>query len=197
MDRAIKDGWRLAQTAGFPNMAVTIRLLDGVLRVMGGESDAYPSCLDAYGELGALDLGWLTHLSEVCLAVAAELVGDQYVATAHTLKWVRFCRRSGVRLMLTCGIRGAARLSAKAGHPDESLRLWAGAEQVEAMTGLRYMPLMERLDQPHRQQCIDSVGPQATRMFAEGASWSVAEATQLAEEALVRLQAENDGLKSN
>ncbi len=90
--------------------------------------------------------------------------------------------------MLACGIRGAARLSATAGHPEESLRLWGGAEQIEAVTGMGYMPLVARLDRPLRQQCTDALGPDAARLLAEGASWSVAEATQAAEGALQRLQ---------
>jgi hypothetical protein len=93
---------------------------------------------------------------------------------------------------LTCGIRGAARLSATAGYPDESLRLWAGAEHIEAATGMRYMPLMERLDRPLRQQCADGFGPVATGLLVEGASRSVAEVTQAAEESLLRLSADNN-----
>ncbi len=90
-----------------------------------------------------------------------------------------------MRIMLTCGIRGAARLSAAAGYPHRSLRLWGGAEHIEAVTGMRYMPLMERLDRPLIRQSTDAVGPGASRLLAEGASRSVAETTQAAEEALL------------
>jgi hypothetical protein len=189
---SVSDTSRLGQTGGAPNVAAFARLFDRVIRVMAGAGDAYPSCLEAFAVLDALDGGWLAAWGGLSTSVAAELVGDQTVATAHALRWVRFCRRSGVRLMLSCGIRAAARLSAMAGDPDESLRLWAGAEHVEVVTGMRYMPLMERLDRPLRQECTDALGPDAARLLAEGASWSVAEATQAAEEALLRLQADND-----
>jgi hypothetical protein len=163
------------------------RVCDRALQVTRGENDAYPSCLEALAELAALDGGWLAHLSEVCLAVAAELAGDQPVATAQGIRWIRFCRRS-LRLMLPCGIRGAARLSARAGDPDQSVRLWATAEHIEAVTHVRYMPLMERLDRPLRQQCVDGLGPDATaRLIAEGTSLSTAEATQAPEDALLGL----------
>jgi hypothetical protein len=92
--------------------------------------------------------------------------------------------------LLTCGIRASARLAARGGHPEQSLRLWGGAERIEADIGLRDMPLINRLDQPLRQQCTDAIGPDATRLLAEGASWSVPEATQAAEAALLALQAE-------
>jgi hypothetical protein len=97
-----------------------------------------------------------------------------------------------MRTAPNCGIRAAARLSAIAGYPEQSLRLFGGAERVEILTGMRYMALMGRLDRPLRQQCTDALGPDATRLLAEGASWSVAEATQAAEEALLRLQADNE-----
>jgi hypothetical protein len=182
---AIRGSTRLAQTAGFPNMAVLMRVFDGVIHVIGGAADAYPSCLDAFAELDGLDAGWLAEWGGLCVSAAAELVADQAVAAAHTLRFVRFCRRSGVRIMLTCGIRGAARLSAMAGHPDRSLRLWGGAEHIEAITGMRYMPLMERLDRPLLQYCTESLGPSATRLLTEGASRSVAETTEAAEQALL------------
>jgi hypothetical protein len=182
---AIRDSTLLAQTAGFPNMAVLMRVFDGVIEVIRGATDAYPSCLDAFAELDGLDAGWLAEWGGLCVGTAAELVADQRVAAAHGLRFVRFCRRSGVRIMLTCGIRGAARLSATAGYPDRSLRLWGGAEHIEAVTGMRYMPLMERLDRPLLQRCTESLGPSASRLLAEGASRSVAETTQAAEEALL------------
>jgi predicted ATPase/class 3 adenylate cyclase len=188
---AIKDATRLAQTGGSPNVALTVHVLDGLTRVMGGAGDAFPSCLDAFAELDALEEGWLAEWCGLGVGPVAELVGDNRVASAHALRWVRFCRRSGVRLMLSSAIRGAARLSAAAGYPAEALRLWAGAEHVEAVTAMRYMPLMQRLDGPLRQQCTDALGPGAARPLAEGASWSVAEATQAAEEALLGLQADN------
>jgi hypothetical protein len=59
------------------------------------------------------------------------------------------------------------------------------------------MPLMQRLDRPLFQQCKDALGPDATRRYAEGASLSVSEATQAAEEALVRLQGDIDGVEPN
>jgi hypothetical protein len=185
---AMKDATLLAHTAGFPNMAITMRVFDRVIRVMRGERDAYRSCLDALVELDALDRGWLAEWAGLFVGAAAEVVGDQAIAATQALRFVRFCRQSGLRNLLTSGIRGAARLSATAGHPQEALRLWGGAEHVEAVTGMRYMPLMQRLDRPLVQQCTNALGPDAARLLAEGASWSVAEATQAAEEALVRLQ---------
>jgi hypothetical protein len=190
---AIKDSILLAEASGFPNMVLAVRVLEGVIKVMGGARDAYPSCLAALAELDDLDGGITAQLlGGLHVNVAAELVGDQSVTTAHTLRLVRFCRRSGVRVMLSFGIRSAARLAATAGHPAEALQLWGGAEQAELVTGVGYMPLMQRLDRLHLQQCVDALGPDAARLLAEGASWSVAEATQAAEEALVRLQADND-----
>jgi hypothetical protein len=184
---AISDSTLLARGAGFPNMAVLMRVFDGVIQVIGGAGDAYPSCVDAFAELDALDAGWLAEWGGLCVGVAAELVADHGMAAAHALRFVRFCRRSGVRIMLTCGIRGAARLSAKAGYPDRSLRLWGGAQHIEAVTGMRYMPLMARLDGPLVQQCTEALGPNVSRLIAEGASCSVAETTQAAEEALLSL----------
>jgi hypothetical protein len=189
---AIKDSTLLAQSARDPKLAVLMRVFDGLLQVVGGHRDAYPLCLDAFAELNATGGGWLAEWGAMCLGLAAELVGNQPVATSHALRWIRYCRRSGVRLMLPCGIRGAARLSASAGYPAEALRLWGSAGHVEAITGLQYLPLMQRLDRPLLQQCNDALGPDAARLVAEGASWSVAEATQAAEDALVRLQAKND-----
>ena len=186
--RAIRDGTLLAQTAGLANMAAMMGALAGVIRVIGGASNAYQSTLLAFAELDDLDRGWLAEWAGLCVGVAAEVVGDLPVAAAHSLRFVHFCRRSGVRIMLACGVRGAARLSATAGHPVESLRLWGGAEQIEAVTGMGYMPLVARLDLPLRQQCTDALGPDAARLVAEGASWSVAEATEAAEGALQRLQ---------
>ena len=188
VSRAIGDSTLLAQTGGAPNMVAFTRLLDGVVRVMGGANDVYPSCLQAFAELEGLDGGWATEWGGFFLCVAAELAGDRSGATAHTLRWVRWCRRSGERTMLTGGIRGTARLCATAGQPAESLRLWGGAERIEAVTGMRYMPLMQRLDRPLRQKCTDTLGPDVARLLAEGASWSVSEASQAAEEALLRLQ---------
>jgi predicted ATPase len=192
VNRAIKDCTDLGNTAGLPTMALFMRVLDSVLRVMQGAADSFPSCVDAFAELDALDGGWLAEWGGLCVGIAAELVGDQPVAAGQALRFVRFCRRSGVRVYLSSGIRGAARLSATAGYPDRSLRLWGGAEHIESVTGMRYMPLMERLDRPLRQQCTDALEPDAIRLLAEGASWSVAEATQHAEEALLMLQADNN-----
>jgi hypothetical protein len=193
---AISDCIHLAQTGGAPNVALLIRLVEGVIQVMGGAGDAFPLCLDTFAQLEALEHGWGAAWGELCVSVAAELVGNRPVAAAHALRWVRFCRRSGVRTALTCGIRGAARLSVIADHPEQALRLWGGAENVETVTGMRYMPLMQRLDRPLLQQCTDALGPDATRLINVGAAWSVVEATQAAEEALVRLQAESEGLES-
>jgi hypothetical protein len=190
---ATSDGGRLAQTGGATSIAVLIRVFNSVIQVMGGARDAYPSCLDAFADLDALDARFIAELSGICVSAVAELVGDHHGATTHALRWVRFCRRSGVRMMLTCGIRGAARLSAVAGHPDRSLRLWGGAEHIETVTVMRYMPLMQRLDRPLLQQCTDALGNDASRLLAEGASWSVAEATQAAEEALLGLQGDEPG----
>jgi hypothetical protein len=127
---------------GFPNIAVEMHVLDGVIRVMGGASEAYRSCLEAFAELDALDSGWIPEYCGLFVGVAAELIGDQPVAAARALRFLRFCRRSGVRMMLAAGIRGAARRSAVAGRPDRALRLWGGAEHTEALAGMRYMPLI-------------------------------------------------------
>jgi predicted ATPase/class 3 adenylate cyclase len=195
VSRAMKDATAFARTAGLANWAPLLVVLDGVMRVMGGATDGYQSCLDAFAGLDAVDGGWLAVWGGLCVSVAAELVGDQPIAVAQALRFVRFCRRSGVRIMLACGIRGAARLSVIAGYPDQALQLWGGAEHVEAVTGMRYMPLMQRLDGPLFRQCSDALGPDAALLLAEGAAWSVAEATQAAEEALVRLQADSDEIE--
>jgi hypothetical protein len=189
--RAIRESTNLAQTAGFPNMVLLMRVFDGVIRVMGGASEAYPSCLDAFAELDALDGGWLAEWGAMSLGVAAEMVGDEPLAAIHALRFMRFCRQSGVRIMLTGGIRGAARLSATAGYAAESLRLWASAEHMEAITGTRYMPLWDRLDRPLLEERTDALGPDAARLRIEGASWSAAEATEAAEQALIRLRADH------
>jgi hypothetical protein len=57
------------------------------------------------------------------------------------------------------------------------------------------MPLMQRLDRPLLHQCTAALGPEAPRLLAEGASWSVAEATQAAEQTLVRLQGDGTDLE--
>jgi hypothetical protein len=147
-------------------------------------------CCEAFTELEVVDHGFAEG-AVMAVAVAAELVGDYPYAAVLTLRFVQGCRRSGYILGLSSGIRAAARLSARAGHPDESLRLWGGAEHTEAIIGLRCMPLMQRLDGPLLQQCTDALGPDATRLIAEGAAWSVAEVSQAAEEALVGLQTGN------
>ncbi len=188
---AIKDSTLLAQTGGIPNIALMMRGLDGIIQVIAGAIDAYPLCLDIFAEMDALYGGWLSEYGGVIIGVAAELVEDRPVATAGALRWLRFCRRSGVRMMLPCAIRGAARLSARAGNLQQSLRLWGGAEHVEAITGMRYMPLMERLDRPLRQKSTDALRPAASRLLAEGASWSVAQSTEAAEEALLMIQADH------
>jgi predicted ATPase/class 3 adenylate cyclase len=190
--RAITDATRLSQKAESLSEPAYGRVLDWVIQVMGGDRHSYPSSLDAFAELEAVDGGWYVFWCGWAVGVAAELVGDRPVAAAHALRLVRFCRRSGIRLMLAWSIRGIARLSASMGYPRESLRLWGSAEHIEAVTGQPYMPLMERLDRPLRQQCADAVGPDGARLLAEGASWSAAAATQAAEEALLRLQAEKD-----
>jgi predicted ATPase/class 3 adenylate cyclase len=186
--RAIEDCARLSQACGAPNMAMYMRVCDSVVRIMSGDADAYPSCLDAFAELDAVDGGWLSVWAGLCVCVAAELVGDQPVAAAHALRFVRSSRRSGLTVMLTCAIRAAARLSATAGNPEQALRLWAGAEHVETVTGMAYTALMQRLDRPLRQQCMAALGSNSRRLLDEGATWSVAEATQAAEEALLTLQ---------
>ena len=188
LGRAAGDCTRLAESAGFLNMVVVMRLLDGLIRMMGGSLDAYPSCVDTYAELDALDRGWLAEWGGMYLGVAAELVGDHPVATAQALRFVRFCRRSGVKMRLTFGIRAAARISATAGYPEQALRLWGSAKRIEAVTGLCSLPLMQRLDRPLRQRCTDILGPDATRLLAEAASWSVPQISQAAEEALLTLQ---------
>jgi hypothetical protein len=197
VSRALRDAARLSQTAGATNLAACGRVLGLVTRVMTGASDAYRLCLDALAELDALDGGWLATWGGLCVGVAAELVGDQTAAAAYTLLWIRFCRRSGMKIHLPFGIRGAARLSAVAGYPEQALRLWGGAGNVEAVTGMRYMPLMQRLDRPLFQQCRAALGLDTARLTAEGASWSVAEATQAAEEAILRLQGDNNGVEAN
>lgn len=186
--RAIEDSALLAETAGFPNMVVLMRVYDRVIQVMAGASDAYPAARAAFAELAEVDGGWLTEWGGLSLGLAAEVVGDQPVAAIHALRFMRFCRQSGVRIMLTCGIRSAARLSASAGDPAGSVQLWAAAEHIELVNGTRYMPLWERLDRPLRQQCARALGPDAARLQGDGASWSIAGATQAAEEVLLRLQ---------
>ena len=186
------DCTRLAESAGFLNMVVLMRLLDGLIGMMGGSLDAYPSCVDTYAELDALDRGWLAQWGGMYLGVAAELVGDYPVAAAQTLRFVRFCRRAGVKMRLTFGVRAAARLSAAAGYPEQSLRLWGGAERIEAVTGLSSLPLMQRLDRPLRQQCTHMLGTDAARLLAEALSWSVPHISQAAEEALLTLQKHYD-----
>jgi hypothetical protein len=190
--RAIRDSTLLAETAGFRNTALMMHVVERVIQVMGGASDAYPSCLDAFAELDAFDRGWAAEWGGLYLGVAAELVGDHRVTEAHTLRWVRFCRRSGVRMMLNSGIRSAARLSVMAGHAKQARLLWGGAEHLEAVTSMRYMPLIERLDRPLRHRCAQALGSEAAPLLAEGASWSVAETTQAAEAALLSLQADNE-----
>jgi predicted ATPase/DNA-binding SARP family transcriptional activator len=187
---AISDCIALSKTVGWRGGVLTIRVFASVIELMREENDAYQSCLKAFAELEALDSSWLAEWTSMYVGMAAELVNDHAVATAHSLRLVRFCRRSGLRTLLTCGIRAAARLAAREGHAEQSLRLWGGAERIEADIGLRDMPLINRLDGPLRQQCTAALGPDATRLLAEGASWSVAEATQAAEEALLALQAE-------
>ncbi len=194
---AISDCIVLSKTVGWRGGVLTMRVFAGVIELMGEENDAYPSCLEAFAELDALDSSWLAEWSSMYVGMAAELVNDHAVATAHALRLVRFCRRSGLRTLLTCGIRASARLAARGGHPEQSLRLWGGAERIEADIGLRDMPLIDRLDRPLRQECTDALGPDATRLLAEGASWSVAKASQAAEEALLALQAENRMSESN
>jgi hypothetical protein len=195
--RAIRDCTLLSQKPGTLNEAAHGRVLDPVLRVVGGDRDAYPSCLAAFAELEAVDGGWYVFWGGWGVGVAAELVGDRSVAAAHALRLVRFCRRSGVRLMLAWAIRGVARLSATMDYPGESLRLWGSAEHIEAVTGQPYMPLMERMDRPLRQHCADALGPDAARLLAEGASWSVAEATQAAEEALLKIEPDANRLEAS
>ncbi len=189
---AVRNCIRLAESAGYLNMVVLMRVLDGIIQMMVGSLDAYPSCVDAYAELDALDGGWLAEWGGMYLGVAAELVGDHPVAAAQALRFVRWCRRSVIKMRLTFGIRAAARLSTTAGHPEQSLRLWGGAARIEAVTAMRYMPLMERLDRPLRQRCTDILGPDATRLLAEAASWSVPKVSQAAEEALLTIQAHID-----
>jgi hypothetical protein len=188
--RAVREAALLIESTG-GNQMLAMRVYESVIQVVGGASDAYPSCLDAFAQLDAHDGGFLAAWGGLCVGIAAELVGDDRVAAAQALRWLGFCRRSGVRMLLPCGIRGAARLSARAGHPEMSLRLWAGAEHTETVTGMRCMPLMERLDRPLRQQCTDALGHGAARLLAEGASWSVPEASQAAEEALLTLQTDD------
>ncbi len=77
--------------------------------------------LDAFADLDALDGGWLAEWGGVFLGVAAEVVGDHPVAAAHALRFLRFCRRSDVRMMLTAGIRSAARLSTMTGYPGQAV----------------------------------------------------------------------------
>jgi predicted ATPase len=193
--RAIREGTLLAKRTGALNVAAHVDVLGGVIRVMEGASTTYPACLDAFAEFDALDGGFLVEWAGLCVGAAGELVGDHPTATGHALRWVRYCRRSGVRLMLPCGIRAAARLSVRAGHPEQALRLWGGAEQTEIVTDMRYMPLMQRLDRPLLQQGTDALGPDAARLLAEGASQSIAELTQAAEEALFELAADESGLE--
>ena len=193
--RAIEDSALLAETGGFPNMAVLMRVYEAVISVMRGATSAYRSCRDAFAQLNELDAGWLTEWGGMSLGVAAELVGDQPVAAAQALRFMRFCRQSGLRIMLPGGIRGAARLSATAGYPAESLRLWAGAEHIETITGTRYLPLWETLDRPLRARCVDALGSDATRLFADAPSWSIAEVTQAAEDALLNVQSDTTSTK--
>ena len=187
---AISDCMALSKTVGWRGGVLTMRVFASVIELMGEQNDAYPSCLEAFAELEAHDSSWLAEWTSMYVGMAAELANDHAVATAHALRLVRFCRRSGLRTLLTCGIRSSARLAARRGHPEKSLRLWGSAERIEADIGLRDMPLINRLDQQLRQQCTDAIGPDATGLLAEGASWSVAKATQAAEEALLALQAE-------
>jgi predicted ATPase len=186
--RAIRDSALLAERAEFPNMAVLMRVYDRVIQVMAGAIEAYPAGLDAFTELDALDRGWLAEWGGLAVGLAAELVGDQPVAARQARRFMCFCRQSGVRIMLTCGIRSAARLAAAAGYPAESLPLWAGAAQLEAATGAPYLPLWERLDRPLRRHSADALGSHADRLLAEGASWSIAGITGTAEDVLLRLQ---------
>jgi class 3 adenylate cyclase len=69
----------------------------------------------------------------------------------------------------------------------ESQESLAGEERVKpgvrVRMGLHIGEAVER----------DALGPDAARLLAEGASWSVAEATQAAEETLGRLQADSKG----
>jgi predicted ATPase/class 3 adenylate cyclase len=189
---AIRDCAQLSKASGAPILAMAMSsLFEGVIRVLGGSRDAYPSCRTAVAQLEGVAGGFLAASADLLVGLAAELVSDWPVCRARLLSLLRYCRRSEVRVGLTSGIRGAARLAANAGYPELALRLWGGAEHIEAVAGMQYLPLMERLDGPLRQQCTDAVGADAASLLAEGASWSVAEATQAAEEALLGLEAGN------
>jgi hypothetical protein len=74
------SGWaRLAQTMTWPG------LYEGLLRVIGGASDAYPSCFEAFTELQVMDPE-TAESRGIDVAVAAELVGDYRIASALALR---------------------------------------------------------------------------------------------------------------
>jgi hypothetical protein len=71
---------------GAPNLTARAGLLEAVLQVMGQASDADPSCLDAFAELDAVDLGWHPERGGQWVSGAAGLVADQPVALAQALR---------------------------------------------------------------------------------------------------------------
>jgi hypothetical protein len=83
---ALGDCRQLALAAGAPNLVLLARILAGVIRVMGGAREAYPSCIAAFAELAAIDYGWANAWGLLCVSVVGELVADQPMATTHALR---------------------------------------------------------------------------------------------------------------
>ncbi len=192
VDRAITDGIERARKRGAPLAELTIRVLGSVAQLLKGRADTYGDCLDAFSDLDRLGSGWFPEMCAQLVGLAAELTDEPALAQQLTLRYIRSCRRTGIRLMLPCAIRTTARL-ATTELPEVALRLWGGAEQMEVVTGLRNLPLMVRLDGPIRQACADVLVAGTEKLVLEGAAWPVTHLTEAAEEALLMLRAEPAG----
>jgi hypothetical protein len=184
VDRAVAVGIERARQVSAPTAELTIRVLASVVELLKGSAGAYRQCIDLFTELDGLGSGWFGEICAQLVGLAAELAGEPWVAGQQTLRYLRSCRQSGIRLMLPCAVRSVARL-ASARKPEVALRLWGGAERMEAVTGLRNLPLMERLDRPVRQACAEAFLTETATLVTNGASWSVAQVTEAAEEALL------------
>jgi hypothetical protein len=192
VDRAVADGIERTRMVRAPMAELTIRLLGSIVQMLKGSADVYGRCLDTFTELDGLGSSWFVEMGAQLVGLAAELAEDKTAAREHTVRYIRSCRQSGIRLMLPCAIRSSARLVG-AGSPDLALRLWGGAEQMEVITGLRNLPLMERLDDPIRQVCTNELAGGAENLLLEGRSWSVTQVTEAAEQALLTMRPETAG----
>jgi hypothetical protein len=188
LNRVAQDAITRARRVGAVPEELAAHTSLGVCGVMNGDNEAYSRCVESLGRLDQLGGRWVAEWSNLVVGIAAELVGDFQSAGASAQRAMEYFGRSGLRFAFAFAIHGAARFAARVGRPEDALRLWGAASDLESTTGLHRMPLMTRLNTPLQQTSRDTAGAAANALLAEGGILSTRDLIETAQRALFAAQ---------